>query len=108
MACLVDARLLTDAEFLDELGIALRIGGAEVSEQGTPLADEDEKGPTGTRVLLVRFEVGGEVFDPFGEKGDLDFGGTGVLVVFAELLDDVGGRFFGQSHGVFLLSLILS
>lgn len=87
--------LLADAELFDELKVAFGVGLVEVVQQRTAFADEDEQGTAGTGVLFVGLEVGGEVLDPLGEKGDLDFGGTGVLGVFAIPFDDIGGLFLG-------------
>ena len=56
-------------------------------------------------VLLVCFEVIGEVGDPLAQNGDLDFGGTRVRVVVAELTDQLGLSIGGQCNA--LLALIL-
>ena len=87
--------LLTDAEASDESGVAINVVSGKVIQKAAPLTDEDEKAASCTGVAMINLEVGGEVLDPLGKKGDLDFGGTGVLLVLAISLDDFGGLFFG-------------
>ncbi len=48
-------------------------------------------------VLLVVLEVGGEVLDAISKQGDLDLGGTGVVLAFGEFLDGLAlGRKIGS------------
>lgn len=61
--------------------------GSEVAEKAVPLADEDQKAAPGAGIPVVFLEVGREIRDPVGEKGDLDFGRAGVRGVLPVLLD---------------------
>src|SRR5215471_16168396 len=50
-------RLLADAEFLNDLFVALGIGLSEVVEQAATLADHHEEASPGGMVLLMRLEM---------------------------------------------------
>lgn len=93
--------LLAEAELFEELRVAVDIGFGEVVEKAATLADEDEKATMGSGILAVVLDVGGEVLDTRGKKGDLDFGGAAVFLVLAELLDDRGGLVFVKCHSLF-------
>jgi len=54
------------------------------------LAHQLEQATSGVVVLLVGLEVLGELTDALGEERDLHLGRTGVAVVGAVFLDDLG------------------
>src|SRR5262249_27922439 len=89
------ARLLTETEPADDALVAFKVLALEVVEQASPLADHLHQAESRVVVLRVAAEVAGEVLDPLGEAGDLDFRGAGVGVVGSVILDQLvlmGGR----------------
>jgi len=76
--------LLANAEFLDYVLVALGIVVLEVVEQAATLADHHQETAAGGVILLVRFEVVGQITDPFAKHRDLDLRAAGVVLVGAE------------------------
>jgi len=76
--------LLANAEFLDYVLVALGIVVLEVVQQATTLADHHQETAAGGVILLVRFEVFGQITDTFAKHRDLDLRATGVVIVGAE------------------------
>ena len=78
--------LFSDIEFLDDRPVTLDVLGLQVFEKAPALPYQTDKGTFGHEVLLIAFEVFGQVLDLHGEEGDLRFGGTavkfGLSVVF--------------------------
>src|SRR6185312_8586643 len=85
-------------ELLDQGAVALEVRALEVVEQPATAPDELEQAAARVVVLRVRAQVLGELVDPGGEKGDLNFRRTGVALVPAVLADDLQLGFLGQSH----------
>src|SRR5262252_6532867 len=83
-------RLLADAEFLNDLFVALGIMLSEVVKQAATLADHHEKAAPGGMVLLMRLEMLRQLTNTLTQDGDLDLGGTGVGVMSAVLVDQGG------------------
>jgi hypothetical protein len=52
------------------------------------------------------FEMIGQVGNPLAQNSDLDFGGTRVRVVVAELTDQIGLSISGQCHALLALNLL--
>jgi hypothetical protein len=73
--------LLTYAEALDEIGVALGVFALEVIEQPPTLAYQFQQSPAGVMILCVDLEMLGEVVDPLAEERDLNFRRPGVAVV---------------------------
>jgi hypothetical protein len=65
--------LLTNAEALDEFGVASGILALEIVEQATTLADELQQPTAGMMIFCVNLEVLGEVVDALAEECYLDF-----------------------------------
>ena len=80
--------LLTDAEFSNDSFVALGIVSLEVVEQATPLADQHEQAAARAVVLLVRFEVIGQLANAFTDDGDLNLRTPGVSRVRLILVND--------------------
>ena len=83
-------RLLADAEFLNDLFIALGIGLSEVVQQAATLADHHEEASPGGMVLLMRLEMLRQFTNTLTQDGDLDLRGTGIVVVSPVLVDQGG------------------
>jgi hypothetical protein len=71
-------RLLTDSKFLDDVFVSISIVRLQIIQQATPLADHHEQTPPGGVVLLVRFEVFGQITDPLTQNCNLDFRASGI------------------------------
>src|SRR5262249_33678537 len=97
--------LLAQAEPLDQSRVTLGALVLQVGEQPAALRDELHETAPGVMVLGVGLEVLGQVGDPVGQKGDLDFGGSGVGRVGPKLPDDAGllGLVLGDAHCFSLL-----
>ncbi len=80
--------LLADAEFSNDRFVALGIVSLEVVEQATPLADQHEQAAARAVVLLVRFEVIGQLANAFTDDGDLNLRTAGVSRVRLILVND--------------------
>ena len=80
--------LLADAEFPNDSFIALGIVSLEVIEQATPLADQHKQAAARAVVLLVRFEVIGQLANAFTDDGDLNLRAPGVSRVRLILVND--------------------
>lgn len=90
--------VVADTELLDELAVLLDVALLDVLQHTAALTDEHHEAATGVVVLLVRLQVLGEVADALREDGDLNLGGTGVLIVLAELLDEFRGALLGDAE----------
>jgi hypothetical protein len=80
--------LLADAEFSNDSFVALGIVSLEVIEQATPLADQHKQAAARAVVLLVRFEVIGQLANAFTDDGDLNLRTPGVSRVRLILVND--------------------
>jgi hypothetical protein len=81
-------KLLADAEFPNDSFVALGIVSLEVIEQATPLADQHKQAAARAVVLLVRFEVIGQLANAFTDDGDLNLRTPGVSRVRLILVND--------------------
>ena len=68
------------------------------------MADHLQQTAAGVMVLFVDLQVLGQVSDALGQYRNLDFGGTGVLLVDAVGLDD-GSFLFFLHHIGYITSL---
>ena len=80
---MLELDVVADTELLDELAVLLDVALLDVLQHTAALTDEHHEAATGVVVLLVRLQVLGEVADALREDGDLNLGGTGVLIVLA-------------------------
>lgn len=81
--------LLANAEFLDDVLVALGIVAFEVVEQAAALAYHHQETAAGGVILLVRLEVFRQLSDTFAEHRDLHLGAAGVVIVSAVPGNDV-------------------
>ena len=84
--------LFPQVEFLQKGMITLGFGAVEVVQQAATTTDHGEETPTGGEVLDRILEMRGEMVDSLGQKGDLDVGRTGILIVQAVARDDLAFR----------------
>ena len=59
--------LSTETKLLDDISVSLDVNLLEVVKDTTPLTDELQEGTTGCEVLLVVFQMLGEVSDTVGK-----------------------------------------
>ena len=81
---------LTDAELFlgDDSTVAVDVLAYQIVEERTALAYKHLEGACGSIVLVVLLKVLGEVLDAHGEKCDLAFGATGVVLALAIFFED--------------------
>src|SRR5262245_52504108 len=77
------ARLLADAQLLDESLVPLAVLALQELEQARAAADHHQQPAARREVLLVDLQVLREVIDLLRDERDLDLGAAGVLVVRA-------------------------
>src|SRR5690349_14686336 len=87
--------LAAQTEVGDQLGVAVLVGLLEVVQQLAPLVDHLQEATARVVILLVRFEMRREAIDALAQQRDLDFGGAGIGLATAVLLD----------HNLFLLNI---
>src|SRR5579862_2107828 len=95
---LATRRLLTQAEFSNDLLIPVAILAGKIFEQLVAAADELQQSAARGVIFLVRVEMIAQLSDPLSEQSDLDFRRAGVLVVNLEILDDFAFLFDGNRH----------
>ena len=93
----LDRELMSEAELVDDLPVAVDVGPLEVLEETAALADHLQQPTAAVMVLGMLSEVVGQVVDALGQHGNLDARGTGVALMSAELLDR---RCFFEGHVV--------
>ena len=71
-------RLAADAEPLDKGPVSVDVGLSEVVEQATTPTHEKQQSPAAVVVVLVEFQVLGELSDPMRQNRDLDLGASGI------------------------------
>jgi hypothetical protein len=70
----------TEAETLDQGAVTLDVSLGHVVEQATTLTDQEHQAPAAVVVVLVGFEVLGQVRDASGEDGNLDLRRAGIAL----------------------------
>lgn len=80
--------LSAKTESLDERTVTLDINVLEVTEQATALAYKQEQTATRVVVVLVLFEMFGQVFDALSLQRNLHLRGPGVTWMGCILFDD--------------------
>ncbi len=90
--------LVADAEFGDQPCVAGVIFSFQITKQSLASSDEFEKTEARGVVFFVLFEVIGQIVDAIGQKGDLYFRRTGIVLTASEFLDDFELSSRIQSH----------
>ena len=93
-----DHHIGADAQLADQRLIAACVARLQIVEQAATLRHELEQAPARVIVLLVCFEVLGEVRDSLGEDRHLHFGRPRVALPSCELLDEFGLAFRRDRH----------
>ena len=92
--------LVPEAQFLDDLPVAVDIRTLQVIQETAASSDHFEESTTAVVVLFVGPEVIRQIVDPLGEQGDLNAGRATVGLVGPIFLD---GRAFFESHVLVIL-----
>src|SRR5665213_1957314 len=100
-------QLLADAQLCDHVTVAVRISLLEVIQKTAALADQHQKSAAGAMVLLVRFEVLGQLANTLAQNRDLDLGTARVRFMRTEFGDDVC-FLCGCQHGSYVLLILFS
>src|SRR5665213_1104341 len=100
-------QLLADAQLCDHVTVAVRISLLEVIQKTAALADQHQKSAAGAMVLLVRFEVLGQLANTLAQNRDLDLGTARVRFMRTEFCDDVS-FLCGCQHGSYILLILFS
>ena len=87
----------SEVEGFDQSLIRLRILGFEIIQEYSAFSDHGQKPTSAVIVFFMLFQVIGKLVDALGENGDLDLGGTSVLLMLG-MLDDYFLLFFAF-HG---------
>src|SRR6266404_5867848 len=90
--------LAPQTQTLDQRGVALGVPGFQVVEQTAALADHLQEAAPRMVILRVAFEMLGEVDDPLGQDGDLNFRRSGVALDLGVRLYDLGFTLGGNRH----------
>ena len=98
--------LTTKTKLCDDLSISFYLILLQGIEKSATLANHLQQPSSGVMVLLVCFEVIGQVGNPLAQNSDLNFGRTRVRVVVAELTDQLGLSISGQCHALLALNLL--
>lgn len=88
---LTKSRSASQSQLGDETSISLHILSAQIVEEATTLANHHQQATPAVVIVLVLTEMLGQMIDPLGEQGDLDFRRAGVTVVGPVLGDYLGG-----------------
>ena len=81
-------KLLSQAKLFDDCTITVDVFFLEVVEHIAATTNHLEQTASGVMVVLVCFEVLGQVVDPLSQKGDLHLGRTGIPFMLGILLDN--------------------
>ena len=84
----VGRRLAAKTEALDERAVASNVDALEVAEKPAAATNEQQESATGVVVVLVVFQVLGELQNAVRQQSNLDLGRTGVAGVGLILLYD--------------------
>ena len=94
--------LLSQSQLADDRTVTLDVSLLQIVQKVSSVTDHLLKTAAAVEVLLVDFQVLGQVSDAAGEDRDLNLGRTGVSLVGCVLLDEAELFFF--LHGFFHLS----
>jgi len=99
-------RLLADAQLADDIAVAVRVMCFQVVQQAAALADEHQKAAPGSVILLMCFEMLGQLANAHTQNCNLNFRRTGVGIMSAEALNQVGFC-YGCKHSVLVTPQIV-
>ena len=89
--------VVADAELLDECAVVVDVLLLDVLKQTATLTDEHHEATTSVVVLLMLLKVLGEVADTLRKNCDLNLSAAGVMLVLAELGDELCGALLADA-----------
>jgi len=95
--------LFSYSEPLNDTAIAFSVLRLNIVQKPAPVAHHFEEAPPGGMILLVSFEMFGEIVDPFTEQSDLDFRRSRISRVHPILANHGSLEFTGENHATELL-----
>lgn len=98
-------KLLSQAKLFDDCTITVDVFFLEVVEHVAATTNHLEQTASGVMVVLVCFEVLGQVVDSLGEDCDLYLCGTGVGVMQSVLFDYLSFFFFSHHGYIHLIKI---
>ena len=88
--------LFTNTQLFDQRAVLRMVCFVEVVEQSSAATDQGQQSTSAAMVLDVRFQVHGQVLDPFGQHRDLQFRRSRIRFISAEFLNQLGLAFPGN------------
>lgn len=70
--------LVAQTKFRDQCAVTIRAFAAQIGQQAAALADHHQQSAARVQVVLMYFEMFGQLIDARGEQRDLHFGRTGI------------------------------
>lgn len=92
LRCAQGQGLVAQAKFRDQCAVTVRAVAAQIGQQATALADHLQQSAARVQVVLMYFEMFGQLIDTPGEYRDLHLGRTGIGFMNASVCNDA--RFF--------------
>ncbi len=92
--------LFSDSKLGNHFAIALDVVCPQVIEQPPSFTDNFQQSAARPMVLLVRFEVLGEIRDALAKQSDLNFRGSRISSMDSILGNDVTFIFLCQTHSL--------
>lgn len=90
--------LLTNAEFCDNVTVSHDVAFLNISQKVSSVTDHFEQAASRMMILLVNFQMLGELVDPVSQNSDLNLRRTCVAFVSRILLNDLILLFFCHFH----------
>src|SRR3954449_7404042 len=90
--------LAAQAELADQRAVALEIVLLQVVQEAAATTDQHQQAAARVVVMLVLAQVFRQVVDAMRQQRHLDLGLTGVVLVLAELRDDLALLLYGHAH----------
>jgi hypothetical protein len=94
-----ERNLAAKTEALNQRTVARNVNVGQVPEETATLTNEKQESASRVVVVLVLFEVLGEVFDALGQKCNLNLRGSSVTGVSCVFIDDRLFDICFESHG---------
>ena len=90
--------LLADVETVNNVEVTLWIDLFQVIQQASSATDQHQQAAPAGEIPLVALQVPGQLVDPRRQDGNLDLGGSGVVIAPLKLPDQTRFPLFCDSH----------
>lgn len=88
--------LLAEAQPCDHVAVPVHVTVVQIAELPPPLPDQHQQSAPRVVVVLVRFQVLGEILNPLGQECNLHFWRAGIRRVRPEISDEFVFALFRQ------------